>query len=138
VGCASQGDGCRSVPLNAAESPGGENLRGGKRLRLRFWKSALETHTYPLALNRPLIASLQLCSHFVFSSPLGVRPLPLDSPVPSLVLSLVVEPLLLLVGLLALVGEPPPSVWPFGPASFLDSVPYADPRASLRLLSRHQ
>jgi hypothetical protein len=30
------GDGCLAVPLNAAESPGGENLRGGKRLRLRF------------------------------------------------------------------------------------------------------
>jgi hypothetical protein len=33
-----QSDGCHAVPLNAAELSGGENLRGGKRLRLRFWK----------------------------------------------------------------------------------------------------
>jgi hypothetical protein len=71
--------------IEPAESPGGENLRGGKRLRLRFRKGFLVQLTYPFALNRPLVASLQLCSHFVFSSPLGVRPLPLDSPVPSLV-----------------------------------------------------
>jgi hypothetical protein len=62
-----------------------------------------------------------------------VRPLSLDFPVPSLVPWLVLEPLLLLVGLLALVGEPPPSVWLSGPTSFLGSVPYADPRASIRL-----
>jgi hypothetical protein len=56
------GDGCLAVPLNAAESPGGENLRGGKRLRLRFGKGCHLQHTYPFALNRPLVASLQLCS----------------------------------------------------------------------------
>jgi hypothetical protein len=47
------GDGCLAVPLNSAELPVGENLRGGKRLRLRFWKGCLVQHTYPFALNRP-------------------------------------------------------------------------------------
>jgi hypothetical protein len=69
-------DGCHAVPLNAAESPGGENLRGGKRLRLRFWKGFVEEHAYPFALSRPLVASLQLCSLLVFGFALGVRPLP--------------------------------------------------------------
>jgi hypothetical protein len=73
------------VPLNAAESPGGGNLRGGKRLRLRFWKGCRLQHTYPFALNRPLIASLQLCSPLVFGFALVLRPLSLDSPVLSLV-----------------------------------------------------
>jgi hypothetical protein len=61
-------DGCVAVPLNAAESPVGENLRGGKRLRLRFWKDCLLQHTYPFALNRPPIASLQLYSQIVSDS----------------------------------------------------------------------
>jgi hypothetical protein len=98
-------DGCHAVPLNAAELPGGENLRGGKRLRLRFWKGCDLQHTYPFALNRLLIASFQLCS-LDFGLPLGLGPLSLDS----LVLWLGVEPLLLLVGPLALVGKPPPSL----------------------------
>jgi hypothetical protein len=76
-------EGCHAVPLNAAESPGGENLRGGKRLRLRFWKGCLLQHTYSFALNHPLVASLRLCSPLVldFGLPLDVRPSPLDSPV---------------------------------------------------------
>jgi hypothetical protein len=72
--------------IEPAELPGGENLRGGKRLRLRFWKGCLLQHAYPFALNRPLVASLQLCSQSSFALPLDVRPLSLDSPVPSLVL----------------------------------------------------
>jgi hypothetical protein len=63
--------------IEPAESPGEENLRGGKRLRLRFWKGCLVQHTYPFALNRPLVASSQLCSPS-FAFPLGVRPLPLQ------------------------------------------------------------
>jgi hypothetical protein len=63
----------------------------------------------PFALNRPHLASLQLRSHVVAFS-LDVWPLPLDSPVHYLVPCSVVEPLLLLVGLRALVGKPPPSV----------------------------
>jgi hypothetical protein len=43
------GDGCLAVPLNAAESGVTENLRGGKRLRLRFWKGCHVQHTYPLS-----------------------------------------------------------------------------------------
>jgi hypothetical protein len=39
-----QGDGCRALPLNAAESGVTRNLRGGKRSRLRFWKGALVAH----------------------------------------------------------------------------------------------
>jgi hypothetical protein len=46
-------DGCLAVPLNAAELPGGENLRGGKRLRLRFWKGGISPHAYPLTPSRP-------------------------------------------------------------------------------------
>jgi hypothetical protein len=60
--------------IEPAESPGGVNLRRGKRLRLRFWKGCRLQHTYPFALNHPLVASLQLCSHFVYGMPLGVRP----------------------------------------------------------------
>jgi hypothetical protein len=48
-------DGCHAVALNAAELPGGENLRGGKRLRLRCRKGCLVQHTYPLTLSRGLI-----------------------------------------------------------------------------------
>jgi hypothetical protein len=70
------GDCCLAVPLNAAESPVGENLRGGKRLRLRFWKGWLVQHTYPFALNRPPIVSLQLCSP-VLVFPLDVSSLAL-------------------------------------------------------------
>jgi hypothetical protein len=57
------GDGCHAVPLNAADSGVVRNLRGGKRLRLRFWKGFVEKHAYPFALNRPHIASFQLCSN---------------------------------------------------------------------------
>jgi hypothetical protein len=39
------GDGCLAVPLNAAESPVGRNLRGGKRSRSQFLEgSLLATH----------------------------------------------------------------------------------------------
>jgi hypothetical protein len=72
-------------------------------------------HAYPFALNRPLIASFQLCSPLVFVFPLGVRPLSLDSPVFSLFLVLRPLPLELGSELLALFGEPPPSEpvsWP--------------------------
>jgi hypothetical protein len=46
------GDDCLAVRLNAAESPVGENLRGGKRLRLRFW----ETQFHVLLYAPPFIA----------------------------------------------------------------------------------
>jgi hypothetical protein len=85
-------DGCHAVPLDAAESPGGEKVRGGKRLRLRFWKGCHLQHTYPFALNRPLVASLQFCSLLVFGFSLGVWPLPLDSPVLSLTVWELVAP----------------------------------------------
>jgi hypothetical protein len=99
------------VPLNAAELPWGENLRGGKRLRLRFWKGCHLQHTYPLALSRPLIASFQLCS-LVFWLPLVLGPLSLDSPDLSLVMRPVPREL---VGLRTLFGKPSPSfyqTWP--------------------------
>jgi hypothetical protein len=105
-------DGCHAVPLNAAESSGGENLRGGQRLRLRFWKGCIKQHTYPFTLNRPLVASIQLCSLVVFGWPLGAGPVrvlggPLsqDSPVLSIVS---VVPLLrvTILGPSALLGEP--------------------------------
>jgi hypothetical protein len=57
-----QGDGCPAVPLNAAESSGIRNVRGGKGLRPRFRKRGLVLHTYPFTLYRPLIASLHLRS----------------------------------------------------------------------------
>jgi hypothetical protein len=41
----------------------GRNLRGGKDHELRYGKGDYWPHTYPLTLSRPLVASLQLCSH---------------------------------------------------------------------------
>jgi hypothetical protein len=73
-------------------------------MRLRFWKGGINPHAYPLALNRRLVASLQLYSLVVFVWPLGVGrwgPLSRDSPVHSLVPSIYLQ---------ALVGEPPPSM----------------------------
>jgi hypothetical protein len=141
--------------IEPAELPGGENLRGGKRLRLRFWEGCHLQHAYPFALNRPLIASFQLRSHVVWF-PLGVRPLSLDSPV----LSLGLGPLPpVLISLVAASGKSPPSLsvsWlsgkgdPLGhsqglgvekaplplvlilsePSSFPSPPSYADPRTS--------
>jgi hypothetical protein len=65
---ASQGDGCRAVPLNLLNLPVGRNLRRGKDYELRFWKGDYWPHTYPFALSRPPVGSLQLCSPRLDSS----------------------------------------------------------------------
>jgi hypothetical protein len=51
--------------LEPTELPGGENLRGGKRLRRQVSEGLNESTHVSVDPNRPLIASLQLCSHVV-------------------------------------------------------------------------
>jgi hypothetical protein len=57
-----------------------------KKITTQVWRRVTTCHTRtPLTLNRPRLASLQLCSPLVFGFPLVLRPLSLDSPVLSLV-----------------------------------------------------
>jgi hypothetical protein len=55
-------DSCHTVPFNLLTRVWKENLRGGKRLRPRFWTRDYLARAHPFALNRPHLASLQLRS----------------------------------------------------------------------------
>jgi hypothetical protein len=66
-GGASQGDGCRAVPLNLLIS-GVARKPSGKKITTQVLEGGLQgPHQSPFALNRSHLGSLQLCSHHLES-----------------------------------------------------------------------